>query len=92
MDFLEKLGDNITMMGKEATDKAKEMAEIARLKSQIATCEEVIRRNYLEIGEKYVELYGAMPEAAFEKQCRCIENAKEGLEALQEKIKEIKGI
>ena len=29
MDFLEKLGDTITTKGKEAADKAKELAEIA---------------------------------------------------------------
>lgn len=92
MDFIEKLGDTITIKGKEAADKARELAEIASLKSQIATCEEVIKKNYLEIGKKYVELYGDMPEEPFEKSCRAIHNARNGVEALQEKIREIKGI
>lgn len=92
MDFLEKISDTIVIKGKEAADKAKEVAEIANLKSQISTCEEVIKKNYMEIGKKYVELYGDMPEAPFEKQCRAISNAQNGVEALQDKIKEIKGI
>lgn len=92
MDFFEKLGDTITIKGKEAADKAKELAEIASLKSQIATCEEVMKKNYMEIGRKYMELYGDIPEEPFEKQCRAIRNAKNGAEALQEKIQEIKGI
>lgn len=92
MDFLEKLGDTITIKGKEAADKAKELAEIASLKSQIATCEEVMKKNYMEIGRKYVELYGDIPEEPFEKQCRAIRNAKNGVDALEEKIREIKGI
>lgn len=92
MDFLEKLGDTITTKGKEAADKAKELAEIANLKSQIATCEEVVKKNYVEIGKIYFEQYGSMPEDPFEKQCRAINNAKQGIEELQEKIKEIKGI
>ena len=92
MDFIEKLGETITIKGKEAADKAKEVAEIASLKSQIATCEEVMKKNYLEIGKIYFELYGDMPEEPFEKQCRAIRNAKNGVEALEEKLKEIKGI
>lgn len=92
MDFLEKLGDTITTKGKEAADKAKELAEIANLKSQISTCEEVIKKNYMEIGKIYFEQYGDIPEAPFEKQCRAINNAKRGATDLQEKIKEIKGI
>ena len=92
MDFFEKLGDTITTKGKEAADKAKELAEIANLKSQIATCEDVVKKNYMEIGKIYFEQYGSMPEDPFEKQCRAIHNAKQGIEELQEKIKEVKGI
>lgn len=92
MDFLEKIGDTISTKGKEAADKAKDMAEIASLKSQISTCEEVIRKNYTEIGKIYFEQYGDMPEEPFEKQCRAIRNAKSGVDDLQEKIKELKGI
>ncbi len=92
MDFIEKIGEAITVKGKEAVDKAKEVAEIANLKSQISTCEEVMKRNYLEIGKMYFEQYGDMPEPSFEKQCRAIWNAKRGVEDLQQKINEVKGI
>ncbi len=92
MDFIEKLGDSIVTKGKEVADKAKELADVAALRSQIATCEEIIKKNYMEIGKIYFELYGDIPEEPFEKQCRAIRNAKNGVEELQEKIKEIKGI
>lgn len=92
MDFIEKIGETITEKGKEAADKAKEMAEITRLKGRISTCEEVIRKNYLEIGRSYYAEYGDMPEAPFEHQCRAIGNAKKAIEAMQEEIKDIKGI
>jgi len=90
MDFLEKIGDTISAKGKEAADKAKEVAEIAGLKSQIATCEEVIKKNYTQIGKIYFEQYGDMPEAPFEKQCKAIRDARHGVEELQRKIEEIK--
>ena len=92
MDFFEKLGETITIKGKEAADKAKEGAAIANLKSQIMTCEEVMKKNYMEIGKIYFEQFGDIPEEPFEKQCRAIKNAQNGVEALQEKIKDIKGV
>ena len=47
MEILEKIGDTISEKGKEAADKAKEIAEIVSLRGQIATCEEVIKKNYM---------------------------------------------
>lgn len=81
----------ISAKGREVADKAKVMAEIADLKGQIATCEEVIKKNYLEIGKQYFDEYRDVPDAPFEKQCRAIANAKEGICDLQEKIDILKG-
>lgn len=92
MDFLDKLGETITMKGKEVTDKAKELAEIANLKSQISTCEDVIKKNYIEIGKMYYEKHGSTPEEEYEEACRAIANAQNGVVDLEAKIKEIKGI
>lgn len=92
MDFIEKVGDTITTKGKEAAGKAKELAEIASLKSQISTCEEVMRKNYLEIGRTYYEQYGELEEEPFTKQCKAIKNAKKGVKDLQKRINEIKGV
>ena len=38
--FVTRVGETISAKGKEVTDKAKEFAEIANLRSQINTCEE----------------------------------------------------
>lgn len=92
MDFFEKVEETITNKSQAAVDKARELAEIARLKSQIGTCEEVIKKNYLEIGRIYYETFGNNPEELFDKQCRYIKNAKNGVNELEEKIREIKGV
>lgn len=103
MDILEKIGETISDKGKvavdmakeavdKAKDKTKEFTEIARLKSQIGTCEDVIRRNYMEIGRLYYEEHGSAPEAQYAKVRRYIENAQKGVEELQEKMNEIKGV
>lgn len=92
MDFINKMEETITTKSQAVVDKAKEMAEIASLKSQIGTCEEVIKKNYAEIGKIYYENFGDCPEELFTKQCHAIKNAKEGVQDLEQKIKEIKGV
>lgn len=92
MDFFEKVGETITNVGKGATEKAKELAEITSLKSQIHTCEEVMKKNYLEIGKIYYENFGFQAEELFEKQCKAIQNAEEGRKALTEKLDEMKNL
>lgn len=90
MDFFDKVSDVITEKGSKIAVKAKETAEIVSLKNQIATCEEVIRKNYMEIGKLYYEQHRGEDEL-FEKQCRAIENAKKGVTELREKIDDIRG-
>ncbi|MCH5342248.1 MAG: hypothetical protein J1E01_12360 [Acetatifactor sp.] len=92
MDFFEKLGDIISTKGKQVADKAKDTAEILNLKSQIATCEEVMKMNYVEIGKLFYEQYGEDGDAPFEKQRNAIKNARNGISELQAKIDRLKGL
>ena len=92
MDCFEKLGETISAKGKQVADKAKDTVEILNLKSQISTCEEVIRMNYLEIGRLFYEEYGSNADAPFEKQRTAIKNARIGAEELQKKIDRLKGL
>ena len=87
-----KLGETISVKGKEVTDKAKDLVEIANLKSQIKTNEDVMKRSYTEIGRLYYELHGMEPDTDYEEQCRAIANAQNMINDLEEKIREIKGI
>lgn len=92
MEFFEKLGDTIVTKGKEVTGKAKELAEIANLKSQINTCEDVIKKNYIEIGRRYYEKRAHDSEEEYDEFCWAISNAKTGIADLEEQIKKVKGI
>lgn len=92
MDFFDKIGEMLTTKGKEVTDKAKDMAEVANLKGQIHTCEDVIRKRYIEIGKIYYDKHGSMPEEEYEDACRDIENAQNTVADLEARIREIKGI
>ncbi len=90
--IMSRIGETISIKGKEMTDKAKNLAEIANLKSQVNTCEEVVKKNYMEIGRRYFELHGNEPEPEYEEQCIAVQNAQNGIKELEEKIREIKGI
>lgn len=92
MEFLDKLGDTLSTKGREVSGKAKDLAEIANLKRQIGICEDVIRKNYIEIGKRYYESGGQEPGTEYEEFFRAIANAKNGIEELEQKIKEVKGI
>ena len=92
MDFFDKMGDVITAKGKELTDKAKDMAEVVNLKVQIHSCEEVIKKRYIEIGKIYYEKHGSMPEEEYMDACRDIENAQNTVVDIETRIREIKGI
>lgn len=92
MDFFEKVGETITSKGKDVADKAKDLAEIASLRSQISTCEEVIKKNYMEIGRLYYEQFKDAEYNDFTEQCTAVTNAKNGVEVLEDKIREIKGV
>lgn len=87
-----KIGETITSKGREVTIKAKDMAEIASLKSQIRTCEDVMKKNYMEIGKRYYELHKDAWEEIYDEECRAVANAQNGIDELDAKIREIKGI
>lgn len=92
MDVFRQMEEALTAAGQDVVGKAKELTSVASLKSQISTCEEVIKRNYAEIGRLYYEKYGSNPEDAFAKQCRAITNARQGVGELEQKIRDIKGV
>ena len=90
MDIFEKFSDTIKQKSKVAADKAKEVAGIAQLKIQINTQEDLIKKNYQEIGKRYFDLYRDMPEDPFMKECDDIKAAQKEIERLQEQIELLK--
>ena len=78
--------ENISDKAKEAVDIAREMSEVASLKRRIATCEAVIKKNYMEIGRLYYEKFADTEDNAFTKQCKAIYNAEKAIEALNREV------
>lgn len=92
MDFFNKVGETVTEKSKIVADKAKQVAEIASLKGQISTNEDVIKKNYAEIGRLYYEAHKDLVDVEFAEQCNAISKAKCNVRNLENQIKNIKGI
>ena len=86
MDVFEKFGESVYMAGMQVRNKAKEVADIASLKTQVSTCDEVIRKNYIAIGKAYYVKYKDSEDAEFSKNCTAIKNAESGKARLLKEI------
>lgn len=89
MDFFSKLGDTIVSVGKDVSQKAKDVSGIAKLKLDIKAKEDFIKEQYILLGKAYYEKNKGMdvPERAeFER----IEEAIEDIAKMELLILELK--
>lgn len=91
MGFLDDVGKKITSAGKEAMDMAKDLADTAKINSEIAEQTKSIENAYSEIGKKFFELHAGDHEPAFDEQFGIIFSAKARIAELEKKKVEIKG-
>ena len=90
MEFFEKLGDTIVNVGKDVTQKAKDVSGIAKLKLDIKSKEDFIKEQYIELGKIYYEMHKDEPteeQAHFGQ----IKEALEEIERMKLQILELKG-
>ena len=92
MGFLDNLGTTLTEKGKVVADKAKEMADVTRLKVQISSEESKIKEAYLQIGRLFCNRdMGEVPEE-FIPYVQIVANSKAQIENLKGQISDVKGI
>lgn len=89
MDF-ENIMGRVTDLAQAGAAKAKELAEIAKLKVNSATEEEAIRKAYIEIGKLYYAERGMAPDAHYAALCEKINASKEKIAYNKQKIADIK--
>lgn len=89
MDFFSKLGDTITNVGRDVTQKAKDVSGIAKLKLDIKAKEDYIKEQYVALGKAYYEKNkeNDVPEKA---QFARIEEAMEDISRMELMILELK--
>ncbi len=93
MDIIENIKGTITETGKKAVKKTKELAEIAKLTSEIEDTKKLINDVFSEMGKKYFELYGNKEiDAEFSVNIATVKNLTERIEALSKERMQLRGM
>ena len=91
MAFWEDFSETISTKSKEMADKAKNFTDIASLRGQIVSYENVMLRNYKEIGKAYYQAHKNDLTQEFEEQMQAISDAENTIAELKKRISELKG-
>ena len=86
----ENIVDRVSDLAQAGAAKAKQIAEIAKLKVNNAAESDTIRKAYIEIGKMYYSERAMAPEAPYAALCEKITASKEKIEANKQKIADIK--
>lgn len=92
MDFLNKLGDKISSTSKDVAKKAKEVAEIANLNSQVSSKESTIKSMYVEIGKYVYENLKDDAPAEIAEKFASIDGLMDEIAGIKKAIQELKGV
>lgn len=87
---LEDIMGRVSDLAQAGAAKAREIAEIAKLKVNNAAEQDAIRKAYLELGKLYYAERGAAPEAPYAALCDKVTASKEKIAYNKQKIADIK--
>lgn len=91
MAFFEDLKQKVLVGSKQVADKAKEMADITKLKGQIVSEKSKIKEAYAVLGQLYYEAHKDDPESEdFAAQVAVITKSTEAIALFEEEIERIK--
>lgn len=90
MEILDKIGDTIVSVSKDATQKAKDLSDIARIRMDIRSKNDYINKQYQEIGKAYYEKHKDDESPKYD-QVVLIQEAEEVIDELREQLSQIKG-
>lgn len=92
MSFFDDLGKKLSQAGQTAAQKTKEIAEVAKLNSQISDEEKRINDLYLQLGKLYVSLHDESHEADFDGLIKSLHESENKVKECRQQIKDIKGV
>lgn len=92
MAFFDKMSETLTTKGKDVAKKAKELAEITGLNSQISIQQEIMNKAYISIGKAYYEQVKDNPDELYVSDFEKVTKASEKIQELKRQVNDIKGI
>ena len=90
MAFFDKLGETIVNVGKDATQKAKDLSGVAKLNLDIKAKEDYVQRQYTELGRIYYEEHKTESEVDGAEHLELIKEALEEIERMKLEIMELR--
>ena len=92
MELFDKLGDTIVSVSKDATQKAKDISDLARIRMEIRSKQDYLNKLFLEIGRIYYDAHKDDEEKEFKEEMLLVKDAQEALEELKQQLGQIKGM
>lgn len=91
MDFFDKLGESLVSAGKDVSQKAKDVSEIAKLKLDIKSKEDYVQKQYAVLGQAYYEKHKDEEGIEEAEQFFLIREAQESIERMKAEVLRIQG-
>lgn len=86
MEFFDKLSESLVSAGKDVSQKAKDVSEIAKLKLDIKSKEDYVQKQYEELGRSYYEKHKDEEECEEAEQFFLIKEAEEEIERMKAEV------
>jgi len=87
-NFIDKLNET----GQAVAQKAKDVAEIAKLNALIVSEEASVRARYTELGRLYYQLHGASPEPGVAGLCSAVSDSIKKIADMRAQINLLRGV
>lgn len=91
MDFFDKLGESLVSAGKDVSQRAKDVSEIAKLRLDIKAKEDYVEKKYAALGKAYYEKYKDEEGCEEAEQLFLIREALEEIERMKAEVLRIQG-
>lgn len=91
MEFFDKLGESLVSAGKDVSQRAKDMSEIAKLRLDIKSKEDYVEKKYAALGEAYYEKHKNEEGCEDAEQLFLIGEALEEIERMKAEVLRIQG-
>lgn len=92
MAFFEDIGKKVSQTSQDAIKKTKIMAETSKINSQISAEKKAISDNYMNLGEKYFELFCSNPDENLAGFVAAIRESQQKIADFEDQIRKLKGI
>lgn len=91
MEFFDKLSESLVSAGKDVSQKAKDVSEIAKLKLDIKSKEDYVEKKYAELGQAYFTAHKEEEDSADREQFFLIQEALDEIERMKSEVLRIQG-